>query len=255
MPITTDWQAELAGAFLMGEGTEFEAPRDRYSSFGTPGHRGDDMARGNLPGDVASADVDTSRVIAWPYRIHQLDAGAAGGLLADLKAAWRLRASDTTLDVRLPGLGTRRYYGRPRLVDADLTLLMAGHITGQCVFAALDPFGYDLDPTVAAASSSPLVTVVGGDVPTDRFTVTITGNGGTPVLTSVTDGGLTVRFAQPLTGTAVLDFRARTVRVGGVDRYSWLTPGPLWFRLHPGSNTVNFSGCASVEVSYRAAHL
>lgn len=255
MPITTDWQAELAGSFLMGAETDYSPALSRLPSFGTPGHRGDDMARGNLPGDVASADVDVSRVIAWPYRIRQPAADPAGTLLAELKSAWRLRSSDTTFDVRLPGLGTRRYYGRPRLVDADLSNLALGVVTGQCIFAALDPFGYDVAPTDVAAGSSPLATTVGGDVPTDRFTITITGNGGRPVLTSVTDGGLTVRFAQPLTGTAVLDFRARTVRVGGVDRYSWLSPGPLWFRLHPGSNTVNFSGCAGIEVSYRAAHL
>lgn len=257
MTITADWQAELAGSFLMGAPTVFRFSKDRLGGFGVPAPRTRDLDRGDYPGSVAGRDLTARRLIPLPFEIVGATQSAALASLADLKAAWAARESDTTLDVRLPGQSstTYRYYGRPRGVTVDLQRIAGGWVKALALFDALDPFGYGAAETTGVDSSSPASVTNNGDVPTDRFTITVVGNGGTPVITNTSDDNQAVSFLAGFSGTAVLDFRTHTITVSLVDSYALLAPGPRWFRLVAGANTITFTGCASIQVDWQPAYL
>lgn len=242
-------------SLTIGTGTSylFSGPVD---GLGLPGVRSEESTRGDGDGNVAGPDTYDTRTISLPVKVDAASETAAWTLAQALKVAWRHVSSvtDETLDLTIGG-SSLRFYGRPRGCVLDLDLLPQGHVDALCTFAALDPYGYGAEVTSAVDSSSPLVVTNAGDVPTDRFTITVVGNGGTPVITNTTDDGLSVTFATALSGTAVLDFRARTVTVGAVDHYSDLAANPRWFRLLAGANTLTFSGCASIQVVHRPAYL
>lgn len=257
----TEWTADLAGTFVIGAGTDYIVSRNVFTGLGIPDVRDQDLPRGDFDGDEAGFDSLPPRRLSFPVEIVEATPAAANQSLSALKAAWAAhRRSDTYLDLHLPGgpssSGVLRFYGRPREVAVDLSELHAGHIEAKPAFHALDPYGYGPEETVSD-SSSPAAVTSAGDVPTDRFTIEIVGDGGTPVITSTTDDDSTVSFAVPLAAAAVavLDFRGHSVTVDGNDAYDQLAAGPRWFRLLPGANSITFTGCASVEIVHEPAYL
>ncbi len=54
---------------------------------------------------------------------------------------------------------------------------------------------------------------------------------------------------------AVVDFYAETVTdgAGAVDFADRVSPASTFFALQPGANTVTFSGCASIDITFRPA--
>lgn len=252
------WGAELDETFTVGPGTIYRLAKDRLIGIGLPEPRIGDGERGDLPGDIGGVDVARRRRIPLPLHIVGTQTAALAALAA-LKRAWAPRPQDVTLDLYIPGQpstdGRLRFYGRPRGVEVDLARIAGGWARAMAIFDALDPFGYGPEETVADAASPASVTSL-GDMPTDRFTIEIVGNGGTPVITSATDDAATVAFAEPLANgaVAILDVRTRSVTVDGLEVYP-LAAAARWFRLLPGNNSITFTGCASVEITHRPAYL
>lgn len=257
MALTTNYSAELnagaSNACIIGDGTPYDWMS--VDGLGTPDVRSFDTVRGSRDGDTGGADRSEARVIRFGLEV--VDDGTFAADFRLLKQAWRTTTTDTTLDVKHPAFQSTdnilRFYGRPRGLSADILQWHNGVSLVTASFKCLDPFGYGAAETVTD-SSSPASVTNNGDVPSDRFTITITGNGGTPIITSTTDEAAAVVFNTTLAGTAVLDFRAHTMTVGGTAVYQ-LAAGSRWFRLLAGANTLTFSGCASIEVVHRPAYL
>jgi hypothetical protein len=254
MTITADWQAELAGV-TVGAGTpyEFSGP---MTGLGLPAPRTADLERGLSPGDVGGQDVDARRVLTVQVSIDAPDETAASvwALFDQLKAAWATTPVDVPFDLRLPGFdaANRRWYGRPRGVDADVTLLRLGHIDALCTFEALDPYGYG-DPVEVALVDGETPLVNPGTAPSDRWTLTadVTASP-TTFSAGGTEPPLTVEWSGD--GEVLIDGRARTiVDALGADLYPALTPGSGWPILTPGSTPVTLTGATGTLV-YRPAY-
>jgi hypothetical protein len=253
--IDQDWQGNLA-SLTFGAATDvpFTGP---IGGLGVPVPRTRDSERGAGHGDAGGDDVLPKRVLTLPLGCDgHADPAAAWDLLEQVKAAFAETIVDVPLDLRLPGMPTtgRRFYGRPRGLDADLTNLKSGWIDVLGTFDALDPFGYGDEDLVTGAGTFDVVNV--GSAATDRVVLTITGNGGSPTGDTAADDGGDVSFAVALGGgeVRVVDLRAHTVVTGsGDDAYDELSPGSLWTVLQPGTNGLTLTGAASVDVALRPA--
>lgn len=256
-------RATLRG-LTMGDATDYCITRT--TGLGLSQFRDRDAERGDQDGDVPGRDKLAPRLLTF-----QLTLGAGQGvrdaterirvaseLLADVNEGFA--PEDGPADVELllewpgiiPGLDECSFYGRPRSVNDD-TSLLPGRISALALFRALDPLKYGpLD--LVSDGASPATVTNAGSYRTDRATITVHGNGGTPVITNVTDDSATLTFADTLAGTAVIDLRAQTIVNGGGDPLA-LAPGSGWFALLPGANTLTFAGCASIDVEHRPAWL
>ena len=144
MAITRDWQAELGGVTI-GAGTDYDL-EGPITGLGVPAPRTSDLDRGDQPGVFGGRDVPKVRTIGIAVAINGDDPAGAWDLVDALCAAWATTSTDTTLDIRLPGMGTVRWTGRPRGVDLDLELLPYGSARARLVFDALDPDGAPVGP-------------------------------------------------------------------------------------------------------------
>jgi hypothetical protein len=137
MPLS-DYQAVLNG-LTIGAGTtyEFEGPVD---GLGVPAPRTADL---ELPtgGVLGGRDLPSVRVITIQVAILAASASAAMTAVAALNTAWAPSSTDQTLDIRLPGMGTVRWTGRPRGVDVDLDRIISGVARARLIFDALNPIG------------------------------------------------------------------------------------------------------------------
>jgi hypothetical protein len=212
-----------------------------------------------LPGEgsVGGLDRVRRRVIRIPIVIVT-DDGDAEDLLDDLKRAWRPSSLDTELDLRLGG-DERRYYGRARGLEVDVTRVEQGVIVCVGNFDALDWLGYATTPTtVATDTSSPISITNSGTAPTTRCVLTINGNGGKPVLTNPADphqGVIRFRTALANGQSATVDLTTLRVTRAGLPAESMVSPLSTWFVIEVGTNNVTFSGCTSVSAVVRPAYL
>jgi hypothetical protein len=78
------------------------------------------------------------------------------------------------------------------------------------------------------------------------WVLTVTGAAAGPVVLTRTAPGATrtisITTAVPGGQTLVIDSRARSVVLNGVNRYDLVTATPEWFDLEPGANTIGYSG-------------
>lgn len=256
---------------LQGAGTPYELLAGGVGGLGNPrGRHADVPFQGRDGAWFGDEDYDT-RTLVFPTGLSAPQEvveptdreAAARALLRPWKQAWRV--SSTDLELRLldvdgiydDGIEEVSFFGRPRLDEnaLDLSGIHGGVVAGLAEFVAGDAFAYGparTDTEVLAAS--PLVMPVAGDVPTRRFTITVTGNGGTPTVTSTTEAKSMVWSSVLALGqTVILDFRTTTAVQAGVDVYPFATDE--WFRLLPGANVLTFSGCAQIAVTHRGAYL
>lgn len=251
MTITVDWQAELRGVPL-GAGTSYILT-GQITGLGLPGPRTSDAERGLSPGDVFGFDVDARRVLTVPIGVNGADAAAGWALLETLKTAWATSTVDVPFDLRLPGFSSvaRRYYGRPRGIEVDLTLLRLGYIDVLATFEA-DPYAYGPEVVVALADGDTVVTSL-GSAPSDRYSIELAVTEAYVTLDNSAEDEPALTLVDVPT-PAILDGRARTVvDDGGVDRYGHLAPGSGWPVLFPGANTLSLSG-ATGTLTYRPAY-
>ena len=247
-----DWQGELGG-LTFGAGTLYELTGP-VGGLGTPAPRTSDVDRGAHPGEVSGLDVLPRRVLTVPFGVNATTATQAMGLVQALKEAWAESALvDVAFSLQLPGMTARRWYGRPRGIDLELDSLSEGWVEALGTFEALDPYAYG-DPVVVPLTTTSTVVTNPGDAPTDRFTIEITGAGGTPVLTN-SGADASIRWAAALTGTRNIDLRARTVATtGGADKYSELSPSNEWWDLQAGGNTITRSDISAASITLEPAY-
>lgn len=262
MAISADWQGNVR-ALTFGAGTDWEIEPPGISGLGIPTPRTNDAERGDRHGDVGGLDVLPRRILSIPLVTTRDSAGAAWTALeSELKVAFAETSSDEELDLRLPHvdpapLVVRRFYGRPRGLSEDLTLLKTGTVRALCTFEALDPFGYG-DPIVGDVEAPGTFTVDNiGTAATDRVVLHFVGNGGVPVLTNADDDGLAVIFGESIAGgeDRIVDLRdATVVDLAGDDYYGELSAVNQWFELRPGANDLTLAGATSVVVTFRPAY-
>lgn len=249
-----------------GDGSEYTLLSDQIEGLDLPDVRAVDspfQGRDGAHGAADDADVRTLRFptgLAAPDEMIEGREAHALGLLRQWKRAWAPSTTDLELVLQVDGLWTPdtvSVFGRPRVRagSVDLRGAFGGVVAAVAEFVALDPWFYGparIDTELLAAS--PLVMPVDGDVPTRRFTIAVAGNGGTPSVSSTTEGkAITWGSTLALGQTVTLDFLTTTAKQAGVDVYPFTVD--QWFRLLPGSNTLTFSGCASISVTHRPAYL
>jgi len=249
--ITTDYQAEIRG-LTVGAGTPFEFSGP-IAGLGTPTPRTADAERGDLDGDVGGDDVLPRRILTLPLNVDAATPAALFALVADLKAAWRPSPVDVAFDLRLPGFpssdGILRFYGRPRGLELELAAVKNAHADALLTFEALDPFGYGPEETVALGGAT--VVTNDGSAVSDRWTLALTGGGGTVTFENTNDDEPALALAGAA-GTELLDGRARTITAGGTDAYAVKAPGGGWPLLVAGTNAVTLTG-ATGNLTFRPA--
>jgi phage-related protein len=266
---TADWQIELLGRnLLMGAGTSYEVRA--AAGFGglidSPMLRTNDTERVSANGTLLGTTRHTGRVLTWRVGIDATTSTSVTQTVRTLLREWRPPSdgSEMAIDVRVPGLPetTVRFYGQPRAaVSSNSNWGNAQSLVEvDCEFFVSDPYAYGA-PVLESGFTAGTFTVAGstlGDVGTEtsRVSLSITGSGGTPVLTNVTQGGV-ISFATALAaGTvAVVDLHSGTVTVGGSFAPQVISPASTWMRLTGGTtNTLVLSGGSSVDISYGPAY-
>lgn len=253
--ITQDWQARLVERdLLIGRGTNYPG-LGGMTGLGILAPRASGQQRGLADGDSFGTHRYPARTLALPVQVlGDTDADRWQNWRA-LASAWRRSDTDLALDVRIPGMAetTMRYYGRPFGLIGDPHGLKSP-VSGTAEFRC-DPFAYGAAVDSAVDSSSPLVVTNAGDAATDRATLTVDGNGGTPTITNTTTGGV-IAFRDALAGgqSYVIDLREQVVTRSGVNHDGDVTSSSTWFALDPGANTLTFTGCASLQVTHRPAY-
>lgn len=74
--------------------------------------------------------------------------------------------------------------------------------------------------------------------------LTVTGAAAGPIVATNSTSGRTVTVTTAVPGgqQLVIDFKARTILLNGVNRYDLVTGTPQWWDVDPGANTIVYSG-------------
>jgi hypothetical protein len=188
-------------------------------------------------------------------------AEAAEQALEVLKRAWRPSSDNVELDLRLAG-PERRYFGRTRGLEVDVTRLEQGIVFADGTFDALEWYAYDVEAFELETpdTSSPITITNAGNAATTRCVLTIVGNGNKPVIVNYSDPyqGF-IRFRQPVGVGQEVSINLTNYRIFNPDVESMyydekVSPMSTFFVLEPGDNTVAFSGCDSIKYRIRAAY-
>lgn len=263
---TGDWQIEVPSrGILFGVGAlQIPSAPAPQGFVGSGAVRSNDVPK-LYAGTAGVRDTFNARLITFAVRAVALgDAVLVRQLMDRATHAWYPDplGTDVRLDARFPGAPEKlvSYYGRPRhVIEASEWTYQLGVLVQQFEFAALDPYGYGATRTVTGATTTatlPLIDMGNVGAISRRATITVHGNGGTPVITSTTDSSRHITFAAPLAVDAVIDMHEQTVTIGGVS-----TPGAIagtspWLRLIGGvANSLTIAGCASVDITWRPAYL
>lgn len=125
-----------------------------------------------------------------------------------------------------------------------------GASTFEVPLTAHDPIKYGEPVTTTIGSGATKSVVNPGNAISRHIVVGAQGDGTLALSTggaSLTTGGTSVGA-----GT-VADFRARTLYLNGVNRYSQLHPMSSWWGLQPGANALANAGSTGVSITYRPA--
>lgn len=266
MALDQDWQLEIPDRSIrVGAGTVYDIPRDGgglKGFVGLPPARRKDLERHLAHGSVPGHDTYADRPLTIPIGItgtgitdaeRQVDAMVKARALL---VAWRLATTgELRLDARLPGMPETvlSYFGRPRDVgEVDWTWTFGRlHLTAE--FDALDPVAYGATQELDTQSGTFNVTGT-GEIDSDRLVLTFHGSGGTPRLVNNTTGG-DIRFRTTLAGTAIVDVRAQTCTVGGINHIGDIATSTKWLGLAGGvTNSLTLTGATSVDLTWRAGY-
>jgi len=273
MALTADYQVELIDwqntTIQLGTSTDY--PVVSFDGLGVPNLRTSDTTRPRDHGAYLGVDYVDVRTVTLSGFVQAADADTALELLDTLKARWCPSADPTDmhrLTFRLPGIGDRQLFGRPRRLAANVEQVAHGLIGWDLEFVASDPF---IKSLAATSVSVPVSSVSGGRTYDRDYDLTYPGSGVTGT-TTVTVGGTcaarpTVVFHGPLTDPTlvnnttgeqfgvnltisagdvlVVDFDARTVLLGGTSsRYGAVAAGSTWFDLEVGQNRFRLNDSA-----------
>lgn len=113
------------------------------------------------------------------------------------------------------------------------------------------------DPRILANTGSS-ITAAGTATNNGNFraawVLTVTGAAAGPIVLTRTAPGATktvsITTAVPGGQQLVIDSRARSVLLNGVNRYDLVTSTPEWFELEPGANTIGYSGGGTFSLAW-----
>lgn len=249
MPVTENGQWEIAGV-MFGPGTPYGTVS--IQGLGVPDSKILDSDPAFGDGGIAGADYMTIREVVFQWDVDlEPDDPDSDEIVQAMGTAFRPRnnrADVVVASFRRWGRN-RRLYGRPRglILPWDEDFFMgAGRCSGR--FICHDPIVYDDDLSEVVGSGTFNVENLGNYQVWPTFVVT--GPGATVTLTNNVTGDDVVLAG--LSGAATVDFKARSVNVGGTDEYGSVQPSPQWWQLQPGVNSITATGATSVTVQYRS---
>lgn len=245
-------------SLTFGRDTDWPGIGGTRGALGTPQVPGSDVATPSRHGAVGGLDRRTSRVILIPFQVLGSTTAAVQQNLATLRTAWKETDDELPLTLRFEDTPELVYFGRPRgLDDGGLGKLISGTAKLVGTFACQDPYVYRAPISTASGSATATATNA-GDTDSERYVLTIVGNGGTPTVTNVTTGD-SWTFAAPLSGTATLTLTPYSLRLyvasatGGYFEHL-LAPTSAGFDLAPGANVIVVTGATSVSLDYRSCY-
>lgn len=266
-PITADWQYRISERdFLIGNGTSYGILLNPgpAGTVGGPPVNTVHLTRQVADGDILGRSVRAGRQITIPVQLlDEHDAAGVRDLARDLVAGWRVeRTGELTLEAREPGTPeTVMYYpGKPGTVDVDTRSWYFGLLTASLEWECSDAYGYGATATLEDQTGTFTLDAADlGDTEADtrRATLTIHGDGGTPVLVNTTDDGRDLTFTDALAGgdDYVIDLYTQTVTRSGSNANASVSSSSAWFCLRGGvTNSLTLSGAASVDLTWRPAY-
>lgn len=249
MPVTENGHWEIDGV-LFGPGTPYGTVS--IQGLGVPDSKTLDSDIATEDGGVAGPDYMNPREVIFQWDIDlDPDTPEADDIISAMGSAFRPRnARSDVVVASFRRFGrNRRILGRPRglVLPWDEDFFMGA---GRCSarFYCHDPVVYD-DDLSEVTDSGTFDVENAGNYPVWP-TIVVTGPGSTVTLTNEETGDDVV--LADLSGTATVDFKARSVIVGGTDEYGSVQPSPQWWQLQPGVNSITATGATSVTVQYRS---
>lgn len=257
--ISQDWQGRLVERdFLFGRDTNYPGIGG-VTDVGVLEPRLTDVV-GLGDGAAWGMDRHPARTLTIPMTVLGDTSAEVWANYRLLAVAWRRSTAELALDLRLPGAAetVQRFYGRPNGVPA------APHgLKGTLVTLAefrCGPLCYGAEHTAASAASASPFTIPAGQMgdpgaDTDRVTITIVGNGGTPTITHGSGGAISFVLPLAVGVEAVFDLHDQTIDVNDAAADGAGNAGDDWFRLVGGAeNEITATGCASIEVTWRPGY-
>lgn len=260
---TTDWQATIRELFTIGRGTDYPGLGGTEGAGLSP-FLSSATVRGLGFGVTFGPDRLGPRTLRIPVEVLGDTEADTWSNYRALASAWRPATDGTEvpLDVRWPGMAetNMRLYGHPGEVAIRQVTTKSTHLAVECEFIA-DPWWYGAEVTDASATSPATITAADAgetDADTDRVTLVVYGNGGTPVIThDPSNGDITFTSAVTAGDPVTLDLHARTATKsdGAVDAANLIAASSSWFRITGGvENTLTITGAAAVTIIHRPAH-
>lgn len=133
-----DWTGSLNGV-TFGAGNDYLVGEAGIEGLGVPQAKTADVDLVGQDGAYAAADFMGVRTILIHFLISQATPDLALAAFATLSTAWEPAVADVQLHLQLPGVAEVYYLGRPRGLEADLTLLREGIIDAIGDFRAMSP--------------------------------------------------------------------------------------------------------------------
>lgn len=250
--VEEDYQYEFR-ALLFGHGTDFQTETVE-GILGLPSARTSDTARDEDHGDYPGVDLMPGRTVNIKMNIL--------GTVGDIQEKIALAAKTFQISKRRafeefpfvtkrPGQNPRYLWARARRAEFPSNYDTArGKAKGAVQLYATDPRWYSLeeslaDITIAAAGANEQGNVeTFGDLEDGTFPVIeIEGPCTNPRITNVTDDGRAIRIdvVVPIGQTLVIDTKAKTVFLNGVDRFDTVRGDNQWWVLLPDDNTVIYN--------------
>ena len=252
MAVTQDFQAELEGTLLMGNGTYYDIMIVQGLG-GMPGvHTTDVLRLGDHGAYLIARDLVNSKVVNIGVQVIGTDATDLDTKIKAWRALWVPSDTVKTLKFKFKafGYGDQIYMIRGSARRCAMDLGAEANFGVQTVYGSLecqDPRVYadTLHSTAIAPSATTNLTNAG--VLTAPLTVSVNGPATTVTLTNNTTSEVwTGTFSVSSGQTLEIDMLARTVTKAGVSqRQSVNNATTTWFGLRPGVNSITAVGGTS----------
>lgn len=220
---------------------------------GAPSFTVDDERRVG-PGVVSGSAWPGPKLLLANIQATAGSGADVGALVDGVAAAWQPPVVGILpVEYRLPGAPetVMRAYGQPRAFETDSHAWEAGLIRLRLEYLATDPLAYGVERDSEHQEGT--VTVLSADAgrkPSDRLSIEIIGDGGTPTVENSAGGSITFTGALAAAEVWTVDVRTGEVAGGGA-----VASGSPWLRIEPGEdNEYTHSGCESIRLVWRPAY-
>lgn len=257
--VTADFMYEFSGV-AFGSGTSYRT-EEMEGLFGIPDLSTSDLNRLDRHGAIPGDDLMGGRKIIGKINLEELVKATMETKLTAWQTAMRVRNREEQLVYQRPGTGKRYVSARPRKSSYPSDYQLAHGLGKLAVeWFCPDPRHYLLATkttvvTVASASltQTTALTVVTGNFETEPV-ITITGPATNPRLSlsgqTAIDGRsyngrvFAVDVVMTAGDTMIIDFKNKTIKLNGVDRYDLKRVDSRWWSLLPGAQSLTYSRSA-----------